>query len=186
MTHVRVWQWLLASFLIQIAGIFSIQSATPSRPVKPNFIVIFCDDLGYGDIGPFGSKANRTPHLDRMAEEGLRLTSFYVTCSVCTPSRSSLMTGCYSQRVDMHVNDRNLCVLFPGDKKGLNPSERTIAEVLKNQGYATACIGKWHMGDQPEFLPTRQGFDTYFGIPYSNDMTGRKDGSRPPLPLMRN
>ena len=186
LTHVRVWQWLLASFLIQIAGLFSIQSATPSRPVKPNFIVIFCDDLGYGDIGPFGSKANRTPHLDRMAEEGLRLTSFYVTCSVCTPSRSSLMTGCYSQRVDMHVNDRNLCVLFPGDKKGLNPSERTIAEVLKNQGYATACIGKWHMGDQPEFLPTRQGFDTYFGIPYSNDMTGRKDGSRPPLPLMRN
>ncbi|HBP56084.1 MAG TPA: arylsulfatase, partial [Verrucomicrobiales bacterium] len=160
MNHVRVWQWLLASFLIQIAGLFSIQSATASRPLKPNFIVIFCDDLGYGDIGPFGSKANRTPHLDRMAEEGLRLTSFYVTCSVCTPSRSSLMTGCYSQRVDMHVNDRNLCVLFPGDKKGLNPSERTIAEVLKNQGYATACIGKWHMGDQPEFLPTRQGFDT--------------------------
>ena len=186
MRHVRVWRWLLAILLIQTAGLLPAQSASPSRPVKPNFIVIFCDDLGYGDIGPFGSKANRTPHLDRMAEEGLRLTSFYVTCSVCTPSRSSLMTGCYSQRVDMHVNDRNLCVLFPGDKKGLNPSEVTIAEVLKNKGYATACIGKWHMGDQPEFLPTRQGFDTYFGIPYSNDMGERKDGSRPPLPLMRN
>ncbi len=186
MTQVRVWQWLLAGLLIQTAGLFPTRSATPSRPVKPNFIVIFCDDLGYGDIGPFGSQVNRTPHLDRMAEEGLRLTSFYVTCSVCTPSRSSLMTGCYPQRVDMHVNDRNLCVLFPKDRKGLNPSETTIAEVLKTQGYATACIGKWHMGDQPEFLPTQQGFDTYFGIPYSNDMGERKDGSRPPLPLMRN
>lgn len=120
-----------------------------------------------------------------MADEGLKLTSFYVTCSVCTPSRSSLMTGCYAQRVDMHVDHNNLCVLFPGGKKGLNPSEITIAEVLKTQGYATACIGKWHMGDQPDYLPTRQGFDSYFGIPYSNDMRERKDGSRPPLPLIR-
>lgn len=167
---------------------FSMSAASLGgvRPEKPNFIVIFCDDMGYGDIGPFGSKLNRTPQLDRMAAEGLRLTSFYVTCSVCTPSRSSLMTGCYAQRVDMHADHNNLCVLFPGGKKGLNPSEVTIAEVLKTQGYATACIGKWHMGDQPEYLPTRQGFDGYFGIPYSNDMGGRKDGSRPPLPLMRN
>jgi arylsulfatase A len=186
LTNARGWQWFTASVLILAGGMYSAQSSTLTRPAKPNFIVIFCDDLGYGDIGPFGSTLNQTPHLDRMAEEGLRLTSFYVTCSVCTPSRSSLMTGCYAQRVDMHVNDRNLCVLFPGDKKGLNPSEITIAEVLKTQGYATACIGKWHMGDQPEFLPTQQGFDTYFGIPYSNDMGERKDGSRPPLPLIRN
>ncbi len=185
-TSLRVWQWFLAGVWILTVGIQTPQAASSSRPVKPNFIVIFCDDLGYGDIGPFGSTLNRTPHLDRMAEEGLKLSSFYVTCSVCTPSRSSLMTGCYAQRVDMHVNDRDLCVLFPGDKKGLNPSEITIAEVLKTQGYATACIGKWHMGDQAEFLPTRQGFDSYFGIPYSNDMGERKDGSRPPLPLMRN
>jgi len=164
----------------------SVQGRETERPRKPNFIVIFCDDMGYGDIGPFGSQVNRTPQLDRMADEGLKLTSFYVTCSVCTPSRSSLMTGCYAQRVDMHVDHNNLCVLFPGGKKGLNPSEITIAEVLKTQGYATACIGKWHMGDQPEYLPTRQGFDSYFGIPYSNDMGERKDGSRPPLPLMRN
>ncbi|MDP6635340.1 MAG: sulfatase-like hydrolase/transferase [Phycisphaerae bacterium] len=152
---------------------------------KPNFILIFIDDMGYGDIGCFGSKKNRTPHLDKMAAEGMRFTSFYVTSSVCTPSRSSLMTGCYPRRVNMHVNQRNLCVLFPGDPKGLNPNEITIAEVLKTQGYATKCIGKWHLGDQPEFLPTAQGFDSYFGIPYSNDMGGRKNSKgRPPLPLM--
>ena len=160
-----------------------------TRPAgeKPNFIVIFIDDMGYGDIGPFGSKANRTPQLDKMAAEGMRFTSFYVTSGVCTPSRSSLMTGCYPRRVDLHVNHRNLCVLFPGEPKGLNPNETTVAEVLKGQGYATTCIGKWHLGDQPKFLPTRQGFDSYFGIPYSNDMGGRstKRGGRPPLPLMR-
>ena len=152
---------------------------------KPNFIVIFCDDLGYGDIGPFGSKLNRTPHLDRMAQEGMRLTSFYVSSSVCSPSRASLMTGCYAQRVDLHEDHDRLCVLFPLGKKGLNPSEITMAEVLKERGYATACIGKWHLGDQPEFLPTRQGFDCYYGIPYSNDMGERPNTNRPPLPLMR-
>ena len=152
---------------------------------KPNFILIFIDDMGYGDIGCFGSKVNRTPHLDKMAAEGMKFTSFYVTSSVCTPSRSSLMTGCYPRRVNMHVNQKNLCVLFPGDPKGLNPNEITIAEVLKTQGYATKCIGKWHLGDQPEFLPTAQGFDSYFGIPYSNDMGGRKNSTgHPPLPLM--
>jgi len=177
---------LKTAMICLICVSMSVQGRETERPRKPNFIVIFCDDMGYGDIGPFGSQVNRTPQLDRMADEGLKLTSFYVTCSVCTPSRSSLMTGCYAQRVDMHVDHNNLCVLFPGGKKGLNPSEITIAEVLKTQGYATACIGKWHMGDQPEYLPTRQGFDSYFGIPYSNDMGERKDGSRPPLPLMRN
>lgn len=151
---------------------------------KPNFIIIFCDDLGYGDVGCFGSEKHRTPNLDTMAREGMRLTSFYSSCSVCTPSRSSLMTGCYPRAVNMHVDSEDRCVLFPAAKKGLHPDEVTIADMLKTQGYSTACIGKWHLGDQPEFLPTRQGFDYYFGIPYSNDMFIEKRG-HPSLPLMR-
>ncbi|MDB4520441.1 sulfatase [Akkermansiaceae bacterium] len=147
----------------------------------PNIIVVFCDDLGYADIGPFGSKTHATPVLDQMAGEGMRLTDFYSTCSVCTPSRSSLMTGCYPRRVNMHVDEKNLCVLFPAARKGLNPSEVTIAEVLKEQDYATMCIGKWHLGDHPDFMPTSQGFDHYFGIPYSNDMNRKQV----PLPLVR-
>ena len=152
---------------------------------KPNFIVIFCDDLGYGDIGCFGSQKNRTPNLDQMAEQGTRFTSFYVTSGVCTPSRSSLMTGCYPRRANMHQDEKGLCVLFPVAKKGLNPAEITIAEMLKEKGYATACIGKWHLGDQPQFLPTRQGFDYYYGIPYSNDMGAEQQSKNPPLPLLR-
>ncbi len=148
---------------------------------KPNFIVVFCDDLGYADIGPFGSKTHDTPVLDKMAREGMKLTDFYSTCSVCTPSRSSLMTGCYPRRVNMHCDEKNLCVLFPAARKGLNPSEVTVAEVLKTRGYATMAIGKWHLGDHPDFMPTSQGFDHYFGIPYSNDMN-RKNV---PLPLVR-
>lgn len=149
--------------------------------VKPNFIVIFCDDLGYADIGPFGAKNKATPHLDQMAKEGILLTDFYSTCSVCTPSRASLMTGCYPRRLNMHVDEENLCVLFPAARKGLNPDEVTVAEVLKEQGYATMCIGKWHLGDHPKFMPTNQGFDDYYGIPYSNDMNRKKI----PLPLVQ-
>jgi len=154
---------------------------------KPNFVIIYCDDLGYGDIGPYGNTAHQTPNLDRMAEQGVVLTDFYVTSGVCSPSRSSLMTGSYAQRVDMHVNARpwgsvGRQVLFPKARKGLNPDELTIAELLQDQGYATACIGKWHLGDQPDFLPSKQGFDYYYGIPYSNDMN--RDFC--PLPLMRN
>jgi arylsulfatase A-like enzyme len=156
------------------------------RKNKPNFIIIFCDDLGYGDLGCFGSKVHRTPNLDRMAAEGMKFTSFYVTSGVCTPSRASLMTGCYPKRVGMHQDSHGKCVLFPGDGKGLNPNEITIAEILKQRGYATCCIGKWHLGDQPAFLPTRQGFDYYFGIPYSNDMGSKQRRENPPLPLLRN
>jgi len=155
----------------------------PGKP--PNFIIVLCDNLGYGDLGCFGSTKHRTPHVDRMAAEGLRLTGFYATSGVCTPSRASLMTGCYPRRVSLHVNERGGQVLFPVSPKGLHPDEITIAEVLKARGYATACIGKWHLGDQAPFLPTRQGFDSYFGIPYSDDMVGTADGRRPPLPLMR-
>ena len=155
---------------------------------KPNFIIIFCDDLGYADIGPFGSNSHRTPNIDRMASEGICLTSFYSTCGVCTPSRSSLMTGCYPKRVGLHENEKGQWVLFPGNQRGLNSDEITIAEVLKGQGYATAIVGKWHLGDQPEFLPTRHGFDSYFGIPFSNDM-GKMDRpvkGYPATPLLRN
>lgn len=171
-----------------LAGlIITCLTACQSTEKHPNFIIIFCDDLGYGDIGPYGNTVHRTPALDRMASEGVVLTDFYVTSGVCTPSRSSLMTGSYAQRVDMHVNARpwgsvGRQVLFPKAHKGLHPDETTIAELLKEQGYRTACIGKWHLGDQPNFLPTKNGFDYYFGIPYSNDMN--RDFC--PLPLMRN
>ena len=164
--------------------LFSLLLALPLMQAsarKPNIIVVFCDDLGYGDIGPFGSKTHATPVLDQMANEGIRLTDFYSTCPVCTPSRSSLMTGCYPRRVNMHVDEKNLCVLFPAARKGLNPEEITIAEVLKEQDYATMCIGKWHLGDHPDFMPTNHGFDHYFGIPYSNDMNRKQV----PLPLVR-
>lgn len=136
---------------------------------RPNFIVINIDDLAYADTGPFGS-TNKTPHLDRMAKEGRKLMSHYAA-PVCTPSRAALMTGSYPKRA-LPIPG----VLFPAGAVGLNPAERTLAEVLKDAGYATACIGKWHLGDQPEFLPTRQGFDYYYGLPFSNDMGPASEG----------
>jgi len=161
---------------------------------RPNLVIINIDDMGYADIGPFGSTLNRTPNLDRMAKEGRRLTSFY-GAPVCSPSRAALMTGCYPKRALPIPH-----VLFPANDVGLAPSETTIAEVLKSAGYATCIVGKWHLGDQPEMLPTRQGFDQWFGLPYSNDMGPAADGVKssfgaplpaegknpqPPLPLMR-
>ena len=158
---------------------------------KPNLVVIFVDDLGYGDIGPFGSKINSTPHLDRMAAEGMKLTSFYSASPVCTPSRAALMTGSYPKRVGLATGPE-MGVLFTGEPWGLNRDEVTIAEILREQGYATGCFGKWHLGDQPAFLPTEHGFDEYFGIPYSNDMwplhpefADEGPFHFPPLPLMR-
>ncbi|MGA1013760.1 MAG: sulfatase [Limisphaerales bacterium] len=135
---------------------------------QPNIILIFCDDLGYGDLGSYGHPTIRTPHLDRMAREGMRLTDFYSAASVCTPSRAALMTGRYPVRSGMCSDRRR--VLFPNSLGGLPAEERTMAEALKAQGYATAMVGKWHLGHRPEYLPTRHGFDQYFGIPYSNDM----------------
>src|SRR5690606_28004606 len=137
--------------------------AAPAKSPPPNFIIINIDDLGYADIAPFGGTV-ATPHLDRMAREGRKLTSHYAH-PVCSPSRAALLTGCYPKR-----NLPLPSVLFPASAVGLHPDEVTLAEVLKSVGYATACFGKWHLGDQPAFLPTRQGFDQYFGIPYSNDM----------------
>lgn len=186
MHHIRLFSGL-AALLLQPLALHA------ERP--PNFIVIFCDNLGYGDIEPFGSKLHRTPCLNRMAAEGRKFTHFYVSAGVCTPSRASLMTGCYAQRVGMHDNPRDGQVLRPVSPYGLHPEEITIAEVLQQVGYKTAIFGKWHLGDQPDFLPTRQGFDLFFGTPYSDDMTaavGKRLGDRfqgdqwPPLPLMLN
>src|SRR5688572_27334812 len=182
---------LVAAALV-LAAAAPVAAADP--PAKPNFVVINVDDLGYADVGPFGSKVNRTPHLDRMAREGRKLTCFYAA-PVCSPSRAALMTGCYPKRV-LPIPG----VLFPGNDVGLSPDEVTVAEVLKAEGYATAVVGKWHLGDQPEFLPGRQGFDLHLGVPYSNDMGPAEDGvksslgqplpkpkgpGQPPLPLLR-
>lgn len=153
---------------------------------KPNVIIMLMDNLGYGDVGCYGSNRHRTPNIDRLASQGMRLTDFYSTSGVCTPSRASLMTGCYPRRVNMHCGGRGTSVLMPIDPKGLHPDEVTLADVLRDRGYATACVGKWHLGDQPPFLPTRHGFDTFFGVPYSEDMVpGDAHPGWPPLPLMR-
>ncbi len=158
--------------LLALLPTLSASRSPAADPPKPNFILINIDDLGYADIGPYGAETARTPNLDRLASEGRLLTSHYAA-PVCSPSRASLMTGCYPKRVLPIPH-----VLFPKAAVGLNPEERTIAELLKEAGYATACIGKWHLGDQPEFLPTRQGFDSYFGLPYSNDMGPPEDGAK--------
>jgi arylsulfatase A-like enzyme len=134
----------------------------------PNFVVIFCDDLGYGDLACFGHPTIKTPNLDRMAAEGMRFTQFYSACSVCTPSRAALLTGRLPIRNGMCSTKRR--VLFPDSAGGIPASEVTLAEALKDQGYQTACVGKWHLGHLPQYLPTSNGFDQYFGIPYSNDM----------------
>ena len=174
--------WALAAALA-----FATASLAATDGTKPNIVFIFIDDLGYGDIGPFGSTLNKTPHLDRMAAEGLALRQFYVSNTNCTPSRAALMTGTYAHRIGMDGD-----VLFPGERRGLHPDETTIAEVMKQAGYATGAFGKWHLGDQPEHLPLKHGFDEYFGIPYSNDMwpgnlRGHRHTKEPytPLPVVR-
>src|SRR4051812_27873252 len=142
----------------------------------PNFIIILADDLGYGDLGCYGHPSIRTPNLDRMAAEGMRFTEFYAGSSVCTPSRAALLTGRYAPRSGMASIKRR--VLFPWSTGGIPDSEVLLPQLLKTKGYATGMVGKWHLGHLPQYLPTKHGFDEYFGIPYSNDMT--------PRPLMRN
>ncbi len=167
---------------------------------KPNLVIIFTDDQGYGDLGCFGGEHVYTPNIDQMAKEGARLTSFYVAAPLCTPSRAALMTGCYPRRVSMEppssliVDAPNLPtgkrfpVCLAADANGLNPDEITIAEIAKSVGYRTGIFGKWHLGDQPEFLPTRQGFEEFFGLPYSHDITPKHRRQEyfqfPPLPLL--
>jgi arylsulfatase A len=154
------------------------EPAKTSRP--PNIVLIFADDLGYGDLGCYGAKGYETPNLDHLARQGVRFTDFYVPQAVCSASRAALLTGCYSNRVGI------LGALGPGAKIGINADEVTMAEALKARGYATAIYGKWHLGDHPAFLPTRHGFDDYFGLPYSNDMWPKHPTTRtyPDLPLM--
>ena len=160
------------------------RAAKNVQPKKPNIIIILFDDLGYGDLGIYGNPTIKTPHLDRMAQEGMKFTQFYAAASVCTPSRAGLITGRLPIRMGMMSSKRR--VLFPNSTKGLPLEDKTIAEELKPQGYATACIGKWHLGDHSPYLPTDRGFDYYYGIPYSNDMGARKGSYRPELPLIRN
>jgi len=175
--------------LIVLAALVALAAgpAWAADNLRPNFVIILMDDMGYGDITPFNPKTkNRTPNLERMAREGMKLTSFYAA-PACTPSRAQVLTGCYAKRVSLPA------VISPVAPIGLSAREHTIAGLLKERGYATMCIGKWHVGDQPAFLPTHRGFDHYLGLPYSNDMGGEWDGAldvppakrKPPLPLVR-
>jgi len=162
----------------------SCNSKTNQKPT--NFIIIFTDDLGYGDLGSYGHPTIKTPNLDKMADEGMRFTQFYVGSSICTPSRAALLTGKLPVQTGMY-GQRS--VLFPDNAGGLDPREVTIASALKDYGYNTACVGKWHLGHLKKYMPLNHGFDSFFGIPYSNDMRpeGRWDYARenfPPLPFL--
>lgn len=157
--------FLLSFFILSMISAFQflpLKEAPKATP--PNIILIFMDDLGYGDLSCYGALQYRTPNLDKLASEGVRFTNFLSAQAVCSASRAALMTGCYPNRVGISG------ALFPNAKVGLNPDETTIAELLKEKGYSTGIFGKWHLGDRPEFLPTKQGFDEYVGLPYSNDM----------------
>ena len=170
----------MRTIFLTLFGVWAIHAAAAA----PNYVLIFCDDLGYGDLGCYGSAKNRTPRIDAMAKEGMRFTSFLSSSPVCTPSRASLLTGCYARRVGMHEDFTGHWVLIPRSRRGMHADEWTLPEILKAKGYATACIGKWHLGDQPPHLPTAHGFDEYYGIPYSNDMASARRGD-PPLPLVQ-
>lgn len=170
--------------IVFVTGVLSNLNAQ-ERSNPPNIILILCDDLGFGDLSGYGSVWNQTPEIDRMAVEGVRFTHFYAGAPVCSPSRAALMTGSYARRVDLDLDDQNRWVLFPKASKGINPAEEILPEILKEAGYATAIIGKWHLGDQPEFLPMNHGFDYWYGMPYSNDM-GIRVNDELLLPLMKN
>ncbi|MDH3584662.1 MAG: sulfatase, partial [Phycisphaerae bacterium] len=151
-------------FMLIAAAIAALGATETHAADQPNIIIIFIDDMGYGDVGFNGATGPKTPHLDNMAKEGMKFTDFYVGCAVCSGSRTALLTGAHYQRLSMNA------VLFPYSSAGLHPDEVTIADVLQGAGYATACVGKWHLGHLPPCLPTNQGFQSYYGVPYSNDM----------------
>ena len=155
------WIWL---GLILAALSVSLCPKSSAAAELPNVVIIYIDDMGYADIGPFGAQGYATPNLDRMAREGRIFTDFYVAQAVCSASRAALMTGCYNVRVGI------LGALAHQANHGIHAAEMTLAEVVKQKGYATACYGKWHLGHHPKFLPTNHGFDEYLGLPYSNDM----------------
>lgn len=163
------------------------QGLNAEQQLPPNIVVIFCDDMGYGDLSCYGNPTIKTPNIDRLASEGMKFTQFYTGAAISTPSRSSLLTGRLPVRNGMYGDKRG--VLFPDSKSGLGQDEVTIARLLKNNGYVTGCIGKWHLGAFSPFLPTDHGFDYYFGIPYSNDMSPKQNKGKhaqnyPPTPLM--
>tara|TARA_R110002049_G_scaffold116110_1_gene268451 strand:+ start:9780 stop:11207 length:1428 start_codon:yes stop_codon:yes gene_type:complete len=151
-------------YILLFLSIVSCTNHPSVKNDKPNIIIIFTDDQGYQDIGCFGSPDIETPNLDKMAQEGIRLTDFYAAQPICSASRAGLLTGCYPNRLGVHG------AFMPNSNRGLNPSETTIAEMLKGIDYKTGILGKWHLGDHPDLMPNKQGFDEYFGIPYSNDM----------------
>ncbi len=171
---------LLNPFSLRAVCTLCFLALTATAQSKPNFIVIFCDDMGYADIGPFGAEGYATPHLDRMAREGMVFTDFHVGYAVCSPSRAAILTGCYPKRISVNGN------FGPNSNTGLHTDEWTIADVLKQVGYATACFGKWHLGHLPQFLPTSQGFDTFYGVPYSHDMweLHPENGTRYNFPIL--
>jgi len=171
------------SILLVFLFLYSCRQKEEFR--KPNIILFFTDDQGYADLGCYGAKKFKTPKLDELAAEGIRFTDFYVPATVCTPSRAGLLTGRYPKRAGLHE-----AVIYPYSEHGLSEKEFTMAEMLKNAGYATACIGKWHLGHKEEFMPNNHGFDYYFGVPYSNDMDGHfykhNNFQSPPIPVYRN
>jgi arylsulfatase A-like enzyme len=172
-------RWLLVVGSLFAPGLASHGAESTQRP---NIVIILADDQGYADVGCYGAKGIATPNLDRMAREGVRFTDFYVAQAVCSASRTAILTGCYPNRLGI------LNALSPVSKLGLGPGERTIADLLKARGYATAIYGKWHLGHRPASLPTRHGFDEYYGLPYSNDMKPGPGGASiyPDLPLYEN
>lgn len=175
-----------ASVALSVIAAAAVGCGPPGYDGPPNVILILTDDQGYADVGVYGARGFATPNIDRLASEGMRFTSFYAPNAACSPTRAAIMTGSYAPRVGIpHV-------LGPRSRRGLNPDEWTIAELLRERGYATTAVGKWHLGDHPDFLPTNHGFDSYFGIPYSNDMSPvpannpREYARRHPgLPLIR-
>ena len=172
--------WLaLISCLVLVTQASLIGKESSDNKRSPNVVIIFIDDMGYGDIGPFGATSYPTPHLDQMAKEGRIFTDFHSATAVCSASRAALLTGCYPERISI------LGALSPKAKHGLNPNETTIAELCKQKGYATAVYGKWHLGHHQPFLPLQHGFDEYFGLPYSNDMWPQPDVQGDPVPKKR-
>jgi len=173
----------LLYLLLSLITVLSFSSKIKAQNQKPNIIIILADDLGYGDLSCYGHPTIRTPYLDQMAKEGMRFTQFYVAANVCSSSRAALLTGRLPLRNGMAGEQK--VVLFPNSSGGLPASEITIAEALKSAGYSTGIIGKWHLGHLPQYLPAKQGFDYFYGIPYSNDMNSIRNKSNPPLPLYK-
>lgn len=167
-SRLAIWVGMIAVGMVggwvETAAVAQEPHVTPVGAKSPNIILIYMDDMGYGDIGPFGAKNYPTPYLDQLAREGRKFSDFVVSSPVCSASRAALLTGCYHRRVGLSG------ALGPHSSIGLDPDETTIAEVCRGQGYRTACFGKWHLGSDPKFLPLAQGFDEYYGLPYSNDM----------------